>query len=74
MSGGTAFFSLVQTFRQRMRQWFANVFFVPAIDISVDFIGIIVTEEPCVSGLVLDGGEIVRRRSKGLIGNVQNGG
>ena len=79
MSGGTAFFSLVQTFRQRMRKCsgssipslpkkinmlgflfcfvFFFCFFLPAIDISVDFIGINVTKEPCVSGLVSDRGE-----------------
>ena len=69
MSGGTAFFSLVQTFRQRMRKrsgssipslpkkinmlvfliCFVFFFFLPAIDISVDFI----TQEACVSGLDL---------------------
>ena len=59
VSGGTAFFSLVQTFRQRMRKcsgssiprlpkkinvlFFFVFFLIPAIDISVDFIGINVT-------------------------------
>ena len=32
-------------------------FFKPAIDISVDFLGINITEEPYVSGLVSDRGE-----------------
>ena len=56
-SGGTAFFCLVQTIRQRMRKCFCSpiaslpnrkinmlvfccFFFKPAIDISVDFMGI----------------------------------
>ena len=54
MSGGTAFFSLVQRFRQRMRKCFGSPirprlqkkktrWFLPAIDISVDCTGINVT-------------------------------
>ena len=73
MSGGTAFFSLAQTLRQRMRKCSGSsiptvayqkkinmlvfFFFLPAIDISVDLIGINATKEPCVSGLVSDRGE-----------------
>ena len=37
--------------------FFLFLFFLPAIDISVDFIGINVTQEQCVSGLVSDRGE-----------------
>ena len=63
MSGGTAFFSLVQTFLPRMRKCFGSPILslqkknqhagvLPGIDISVDCTGINVTQEPCVSGLL----------------------
>ena len=62
MSGGAAFFSLVHTFRQRMRKCFVSLlhsltknltwWFLPGIHISIDYTGLNVTLEPCACGLL----------------------